>query len=125
MVRDVRHRTVGRSTIQAPEKWSGKKLDVVGWVGDLDAAAAALERVGGGFPVKTGLAMPLARRLFLAGLDAMCQFFVSPGISGNPSDLKKHFPNPPDAEAWFRHHNRYNKGEAIVGNASPPSHRCW
>ena len=104
-----------------PKQWKGKKLDVIGWVGDLAAAAKALEKVGG-FSVKTGLAMPLfARRLFLADLDAMCNFFISPGISSNPSDLKKHVPDALDAEGWFKHHNRYANGEPIVGNTTPPS----
>ena len=66
--------------------------------------------------------MPLfARRLFLADLDAMCKFFVSPGIASSPSDLKKHVPDALDAEGWFRHHNRYANGEPIVGNKTPPS----
>ena len=115
---------IGRAAavqFRAPDKWLGKSLDVIGWVGDLAAAGAALERVGG-FPVKTGLAMPkFARRLFLRDLDAMCEFFVSPGIASNPSDFKKHVPDALDAEGWFRHHNQYNNGEPIVGNTSPPS----
>ena len=115
---------IGRAAavqFKAPKQWKGKKLDVIGWVGDLAAAAKALEKVGG-FPVKAGLAMPLfARRLFLADLDAMCNFFVSPGIRSNPSDLKKHVPDALDAEGWFRHHNRYGNGEPIVGNSTPPS----
>lgn len=115
---------IGRAAavqFKAPEKWHGKKLDVIGWVGDLDAAAAALEKVGG-FPVKRGLAMPLfARRLFLRDLDAMCNYFKSPGLQSNPSDLKKHVPDALDAEGWFRHHNRYANHEPIVGNTSPPS----
>ena len=53
--------------------------------------------------MKAGLAMPLfARRLFLSDLDAMCNFFVSPGISSNPADFKKHVPDALDAEGWFR-----------------------
>ena len=115
---------IGRAAavqFKAPEQWYGKKLDVISWVGDLEAAAKALEKVGG-FPVKRGLAMPLfARRLFLADLDAMCKFFVSPGIASSPSDLKKHVPDALDAEGWFRHHNRYANGEPIVGNKTPPS----
>jgi uncharacterized protein YbjT (DUF2867 family) len=115
---------IGRAAavqFKAPERWHAKKLDVIGWVGDLDDAAKALEKVGG-FPVKAGLAMPLfARKLFLSDLDAMCKFFVSPGISSNPSDFKKHVPAALDAEGWFRHHNRYGNGEPIVGNPTPPS----
>lgn len=115
---------IGRAAavqFKAPDKWLGKKLDVIGWVGDLEAAAKALEAAGG-FPVTAGLAMPLfARRLFLADLDAMCNFFVSPGIASNPSDFKKHVPDALDAEGWFRHHNRYANGEPIVGNTKPLS----
>ncbi len=114
---------IGRAAavqLRAPEKWYGKKLDVIGWVGDLDATAAALENVGG-FPVKPGLAMPLfARRLFLPDLDTMCSYFAHVGIRSNPSDFKKHVPDALDAEGWFRHHNRYANGEPIVGNKSPP-----
>ena len=62
-----------------------------------------------------------ARRLFLSDLDAMCEFFVSPGMTSNPSDFRKHVPDALDAEGWFRHHNQYNNGEPIVGNTSPPS----
>ena len=115
---------IGRAAavqFKAPQQWLGKKLDVIGWVGDLNAAAKALENVGG-FPVKAGLAMPLfARWLFLSDLDAMCNFFVSPGISSNPADFKKHVPDALDAEGWFRHHNRYANGEPIVGNTKPPA----
>ena len=75
----------------------------------------------GGFPVKCGLMMPLfARQLFLADLDAMCRFYVSPGIRGTPAEFKKHVPGALDAEGWFRHHNRYGNGEPIVGNKSRP-----
>ena len=40
---------IGRAAavqFQNPTVWAGKKLDVVGWSGDLAAAAAALEKVG-------------------------------------------------------------------------------
>ena len=106
---------------KAPGAWHGKKLDCIGWVGDLNDCAAALEKVGG-FPVKRGLAMPLfARRLFLPDLDAMCKYFINPGIASNPSDFKKHVPDALDAEGWFKHHGKYANGEPIVGNTSPPS----
>lgn len=115
---------IGRAAVvqfRDTAKWSGKKLDVVGWEGDLDAAAAALERVGG-FPVKRSLAMPLfLRKLFLSDLDAMCNYFISPGFQSDPADFKKHVPDALDAEGWFRHHNQYGNGEPIVGNKTPPS----
>lgn len=115
---------IGRAAVvqfKAPDKWHGKKLDVIGWVGNLDAAATALEKVGG-FPVRRGLVIPLfVRRLFLGDLDAMCNYFKSPGLQSNPSDFKKHVPDALDAEGWFRHHNRYANGEPIVGNMSQPS----
>lgn len=115
---------VGRAAsvqFKHPERWLGKKLDVCGHVADLKTCAAALEKVGG-FPVKSGLAMPIwARKLFLRDLHYMCLHYVSPGASATPAEFKKHVPDAMDAEAWFRHHNRYANGEPIVGNTKPPS----
>ena len=115
---------IGRAAavqFKSPERWLGKKLDVCGQLADLQTCAAALEKVGG-FPVKSGLAMPIwARRLFLRDLHYMCLHYMSPGVSASPSEFRKHVPGAMDAEAWFRHHNRYANGEPIVGNTTPPS----
>jgi hypothetical protein len=54
-----------------PQQWLGKKLDVIGWQGDLSQVAAALSKLSGE-PVKAKLAMPIfMRRLFLNDLHHM------------------------------------------------------
>lgn len=109
-----------------PREWHGKHMNVIGFTGDLDSCADALEKVGG-FPVTRGLAVPRFLRRFVIGrdLDLMCEFFAGriengPGVRGTPDDFKKHVPDALDAEAWFRHRNKYANGEPIVGNTIPP-----
>mmetsp|Transcript_27198 Transcript_27198/g.54398 ORF Transcript_27198/g.54398 Transcript_27198/m.54398 type:complete len:308 (-) Transcript_27198:173-1096(-) len=110
-----------------PNEWHTKKMDIIGYVGNLDDCADALEKVGS-FKVQRGLAMPLlVRRLLLKDLDYMCEFFAGrngPGLKGNPEDFKKYVPDALDAEGWFRHHNKYANGEEIVGNTTPPASSC-
>lgn len=109
---------IGRAAaimFQQPHVWLGKSLDVIGWVGDLQQVAAALERVSG-VKVKHGLAMPLfLRRLLLKDLHHMFLYFeVQKGPRGTPEDFKKVVPNALSAEDWFRFHNRYANGDRIV-----------
>ena len=91
-----------------PDEWNGKHMNVIGFTGDLDSCADALEKVGG-FPVKRGLAVPLFLRTLVIGKDLhyMCEFFAGrmngPGKRGTPEDFRKFVPNAHDAEAWFRH----------------------
>ena len=119
---------IGRAAavqLQNPTKWHGKTLDVIGYEGDLNDCADALETVGG-FPVTRGLAVPLWLRKLVLGNDLhyMCEFFAGrrgPGIRGTVKEFQQHVPDAHDAAAWFRHHNMYANGEPIVGNAVPPS----
>lgn len=103
-------------------KWKGKKMDVIGYVGSVDDAADALEKVGG-FPVKRGLAMPIfVRKFLMSDLHYMCEFYakrIGEGVRGTPEEFRKHVPDALDAEGWFRHHGKYANGEPIVGNTGP------
>ena len=109
---------IGRAAaimFQQPQAWMGKSLDVIGWVGNLQQVAAALEKVSG-VKVKYGLAMPLfLRRLFLKDLHHMCLYYeVQKGPKGTPEDFKKVVPDALSAEDWFRFHNRYANGDRIM-----------
>jgi hypothetical protein len=95
--------------------WLGKTLDVIGWQGDLNDVAAALEKVSG-VPVKARLAMPLFfRKLFLKDLHHMFLYYKGEkGPRGQPEDFKKIIPEALSAEDWFRFHGHYANGEKIV-----------
>lgn len=110
-----------------PTEWNRKHMNVIGFTGDLDSCANALEKVGG-YPVKRGLAVPMFLRKLVIGkeLHYMCEFFAGrmkngPGKRGTPDDFRRHVPDALDAEAWFRHRNKYANGEPIVGNTVPPA----
>ena len=96
------------------DAWLGKTLDVIGWEGDLEEVARALEKVGG-VPVKPKLAMPIfLRRLFLKDLHNMFLYFEAGGPKGSSSDFKVIIPDALSAEDWFRFHGRYSNGEKIA-----------
>jgi len=111
-----------------PRKWNKKpRLDVIGYEGDLDSCADALEKVGGYAPVKRSLVLPVFIRKIMKDLHFMCEFFakrIGEGIRGTPEEFRKHVPDALDAEGWFRHHNKYTNGEPIVDNSSPPEAGC-
>ena len=98
-----------------PKEWLGKTLDVIGWQGDLNDVAAALEKVSG-VPVKARIAMPLFfRKLFLKDLHHMFLYYEEEkGPRGQPEDFKKIIPEALSAEDWFRFHGHYANGEKIV-----------
>jgi uncharacterized protein YbjT (DUF2867 family) len=109
---------IGRAAavmFQNPETWVGKSLDVIGWKGDLEAVAAALEKVSG-VPVKAKLAMPLfLRKLLFKDLHHMFLYYErEKGPRGEPEEFRKVVLDALTAEDWFRFHGRYANGERIV-----------
>ena len=109
---------IGRAAaivFQQPQDWLGKSLDVIGWSGNLQQVAAALEKVSG-VKVNHGLAMPIfLRRLFFKDIHHMFLYYeVQKGPKGKPEDFKKVVPNALSAEDWFRLHNRYGNGKKIM-----------
>lgn len=95
------------------DTWLGRSLDVIGWEGDLDDVAKALEKVGG-VPVKAKLAMPLfLRRLLLKDLHNMFLYFETGGPKSSSADFKTILSNALTAEDWFRFHGQYANGEKI------------
>ena len=108
---------IGRAAavmFQNRDAWLGKTLDVIGWEGDLEDVARALEKVGG-VPVQHKLAMPIwLRRLFLKDLHNMFLYFEAGGPKGTAEEFKKIIPDALSAEDWFRFHGHYANGEKIT-----------
>ncbi len=98
-----------------PQEWLGKKLDVIGWQGNLVQVADALSRVSG-IPVKAKLAMPkIFRKLFFKDLHHMFLYYEDEkGPKGTPEEFKKVLPDAMSAEDWFRFHGKYSNGEKIA-----------
>lgn len=107
---------IGRATaiiFKNSNEWFGKKLDIIGWQGDLSQVAMALEKVGG-VPVNYRLAMPIfIRKIFLKDLHNMFLYFENGGPEGTPEEFKKIIPDALSAEDWFRFHRYYANGEKI------------
>jgi len=96
-----------------PDQWLGKKLDVIGWEGDLSQVAKALEEVGG-VPVKYRLAMPIFfRKFFFKDLHNMFLYFEEGGPKGTPEEFKQIIASALSAQDWFRFHGRYANGDII------------
>ncbi len=109
---------IGRAAViqfKNPQDWIGKKLDVIGWQGNLSQVAQALSKVSG-IPVKAKLAMPkFLRRLFLKDLHHMFLYYEDEkGPRGSVQEFKKVLPDAMSAEDWFRFHGKYSNGEKIV-----------
>ena len=98
-----------------PQEWLGKKLDVIGWQGNLAQVADALSKVSG-IPVKAKLAMPkFFRKLFFKDLHHMFLYYEDEkGPRGTPEEFKKVLPGAMSAEDWFRFHGKYSNGEKIA-----------
>ena len=53
-----------------------------------------------------------------------CVFYEEEGLQCSPEDFRQYVPDAMDAEAWFRHHNRYANGEPIIGKGTTRSALC-